>query len=250
MIHFKNLSAGYGPCDVLQSLTAKAEAGEFIALIGPNGCGKSTLLKTLCGIITPSSGTINLGGKSLTNLPLKARAKAVAYLAQSREAMPSMTAEEVVRLGRAPYRGGLGKISIDGETAIASALSRTQSDIFKMRRFDSLSGGEQARVLLARALAVEAPLLLADEPIAALDPFYQLTMMEILKAEAASGKTAIAALHDLSLAAQFASRIWMMHQGKIIADGTPVEVLTDSNLKTVFGVKIPKGGFTPLTLAD
>lgn len=249
MIAFKNLSAGYGPCDVLQSVSAAANTSELIALIGPNGCGKSTLLKTLCGIIAPSSGDISLGDETLSDMPLKARARNIAYLAQSREAMPSMCVEDVVRLGRAPYRGALGKISADGEVAIASALSLTQSDILQSRRFDSLSGGEQARILLARALAVEAPILLADEPIAALDPFYQLSMMEILKAEATSGKAVITALHDLSLAAQFADRIWMMHQGKIIAEGPPEDVLTDENLKMVFGIKRPKGGFRPLELA-
>ena len=249
MISFESLTAGYGSCHVLQSVSARAKSGELIALIGPNGCGKSTLLKTLCGIISPSSGRITINDESLRDLSLKDRAKAIAYIAQSREALPSMRVEEIVRLGRAPYRGGLGKISAQGEAAIASALSRTQSDMFKNRRFDSLSGGEQARVLLARALTVDAPTLFADEPIAALDPFYQLSMMEIFRAEAASGKTVITALHDLSLAAQFADRIWMMHQGKIIADGRPEDVLDADNLKTVFGIKLPEGGFKPLELA-
>lgn len=249
MISFQSLTAGYGTKHILQSLDANAKPGELIALIGPNGSGKSTLLKTLCGIITPSSGRITLNDKNIRDLSLKMRARNIAYLAQSREALPSMSVEEVVRLGRAPYRGSLGKISPEGEAAISSALSRTQSDVFKSRRFDSLSGGEQARVLLARALTVQAPVLLADEPIAALDPFYQLSMMEILKAEAASGKTVITALHDLSLAAQFADRIWMMHEGKIIASGTPEEALNAENLKRVFGIKLPKGGFRPLELA-
>ena len=249
MIKFEDLSSGYGPCDVLQSISAKASPGELIALIGPNGCGKSTLLKTLCGIINLTSGTITVGDKNLSDLSLKIRARQISYLAQSREALPSMSVEEVVRLGRAPYRGSLDKMSSNGEDAITSALNRTQSDVFKTRRFDSLSGGEQARVLLARALTVEAPTLLADEPIAALDPFYQLSMMEILRGEAASGKTVIAALHDLSLAAQFADRIWMMHQGKVIADGTPEQVLNAENLETVFGIKFPKDGFKALELA-
>lgn len=249
MINFQNLSAGYGPCDVLQSVSGETKSGELIALIGPNGCGKSTLLKTLCGIITPSSGTIKIGQENFDALPLKARAKTIAYLAQSREAMPSMHVEDVVRLGRAPYRGSLGTISAEGETAISSALSRTQSIVFKSRRFDSLSGGEQARVLLARALAVDAPILLADEPIAALDPFYQLSMMDILKAEAASGKTIITALHDLPLAAQFADRIWIMHEGKIMADGKPNEVLNTENLETVFKIHAPTNGFQPIKLA-
>ena len=249
MIGLESLTAGYGSKYILQSLSAKAKSGEFIALIGPNGSGKSTLLKSLCGIISPSSGRITLKDKNIRDLSLKVRARNIAYLAQSREALPSMSVEDVVRLGRAPYRGGLGKISSEGEAAIASALSRTQSDIFKTRRFDSLSGGEQARVLLARALAVQAPVLLADEPIAALDPFYQLSMMEILKAEASSGKTVISALHDLSLAAQFADRIWMMHHGQIIADGKADDVLNAENLKTVFGIKMPEGGFKAVELA-
>jgi iron complex transport system ATP-binding protein len=250
MIEFGNLSTGYGSRDILHGVSAKAKSGEFIALLGPNGSGKSTLLKTLTGILTPSSGTIHINGENHKNLALKARARQISYLAQSREAASAMTVKDVVRLGRAPYRGALGKISADGETAIRSALSRTQSTEFTNRRFDSLSGGEQARVLLARALAVDAPVLLADEPIAALDPFYQLTMMEILKAEAASGKTVIAALHDLSLAAQFASRIWVMHQGKIIADGPPKTALSDKVLNDVFGIKAPTGGFKALELSN
>ncbi len=250
MIEFGNLSAGYGSRDILHGVSAKAKSGEFIALLGPNGSGKSTLLKTLTGILTPSSGTIHINGENHKNLALKARARQISYLAQSREAAPAMTVNDIVRLGRAPYRGALGKISADGEAAIHSALARTQSTDFANRRFDSLSGGEQARVLLARALAVGAPVLLADEPIAALDPFYQLTMMEILKAEAASGKTVIAALHDLSLAAQFASRVWVMQEGEIVANGPPVTALTDRVLKDVFSIKAPKSGFRTLELSD
>ncbi len=250
MISFDNLSAGYGSRDVLQGVSAKADAGDFIALLGPNGSGKSTLLKTLTGIISPASGHITMQGQDLSTLKLKTRARNIAYLAQSREAAPAMTVNDVVRLGRAPYRGALGRISEDGEAAIHSSLARTQSTDFIDRRFDSLSGGEQARVLLARALAVGAPVLLADEPIAALDPFYQLTMMEILKAEAASGKTVIAALHDLPLAAQFASRVWIMQEGKIVANGPPVTALTDKVLKYVFNIKAPKGGFKALELSN
>jgi len=174
----------------------------------------------------------------------------ISYLAQSRKAMPAMSVQDVVNLGRAPYRGTLGKISSEGHMAIEKALSKTQSDVFAQRRFDGLSGGEQARVLLARALAVEAPILFADEPIAALDPFYQISMMEILKAEAESGKTVITALHDLSLAAQFASRIWVMHQGKIVMNETPKTALSKDILKTVFGIRAPVGGFRPLEISS
>ena len=249
MISFENLRAGYGTCDVLQSLSASAKAGEFIALIGSNGCGKSTLLKTLCGLIKPSNGEVTIDGGALSNMPLKKRARAIAYLAQSREALPAMRVKDVIELGRAPYRGSLGKISESGHSAMQDAITRTQSESFTERRFDSLSGGEQARVLLARALAVEAPVLLADEPIAALDPFYQLSMMEILKAEAKSGRTVITALHDLPLAARFATRIWVMHEGKIVTDAAPKDALSDATLAKVFGIRAPVGGFQPVRLA-
>ena len=250
MIAFDRLQAGYGPREVLKSVSATAQKGELIALIGPNGCGKSTLLKTLCGLITPSSGTIRVDGTPFTSIALRQRAKSIVYLAQSREAMPAMSVNDVVTLGRAPYRGTLGKISTDGQKAIDEALQKTQSTLFKERRFDELSGGEQARVLLARALAVQAPILLADEPIAALDPFYQLSMMESLKAEAENGGTVIAALHDLSLASQFADRIWVLHKGHMVTDDTPQQALTNDTLKTVFGIQLPEGGFKPLKLSD
>jgi len=250
MISFDALQAGYGPRAVFKGVSATAKKGEFIALIGPNGCGKSTLLKTLCGILTPNSGSISLDGKPLPSLTLKERAKSIAYLAQSREAMPAMSVKDVVQLGRAPYRGALGKLRPEGLKAIDEALHKTQSNVFAERRFDELSGGEQARVLLARALAVQAPILLADEPTAALDPFYQLSMMGTLRAEADNGKTVITALHDLSLASQFASRIWVMHEGRIVTNDTPQKALTDDTLKTVFSIRAPKDGFKSLELSD
>ena len=246
MIEIKNLSAGYGPRDVLRGINASANKGEFIALIGPNGSGKSTLIKTVAGLIKPSTGGVELNNKSVRTMPLKQRARSLAYLAQSREAAPSMTVAEVIRLGRAPYRGALGKISGDGEAAINSAISRAQIQPFLERRFDGLSGGEQARVLLARALVVGAPTLLADEPTAALDPYYQLSMMQMLKDETRSGTLVIAALHDLALARQFADRIWVMDKGQLAADDTPDAALSADTLKSVFGIKAPKGGFQSL----
>lgn len=248
-----HLSAGYGPkariCNVLQDINLTATGGEFIALIGPNGSGKSTLLKTLTGLMTPSAGTVTLDGKTLHALPAKTRAKTVAYLAQGREVTPLMAVEDVVQLARAPYRGPLGQISERGKTAVQNALTATRADALSGRQIGSLSGGEQARVLLARALAVEAPVLLADEPIATLDPFYQITMMDILKSEAAKGVLVIAALHDLPLAAQFADRIWVVDKGQLVADAPPKDVLTHTVLGEIFGIAAPKGGFNTLELA-
>lgn len=250
MISIRNISAAYGNKQVLHDVSTEAKPGQFIALIGPNGSGKSTLLKTICGLMTPSAGAIHCGDTNVHDMPVKARARQIAYLAQSRFAAPMMSVDDVVKLGRAPYRGRLGKISAEGQTAIDKAIAQTQSTDLRNRRFDSLSGGEQARVLLARALAVEASVLLADEPIAALDPYFQITMMGMLKAESQSGKTVISALHDLPLAHQFCDQVWMMHEGRLFANGTPETVLTADNLKSVFSVTLPKGGFSPVSITN
>jgi len=250
MIHINNLLSGYGPCDVIRNISTEGKYGELIALVGPNGSGKSTLLKTIASIITPSSGTIKYAGENLSSLSIRKRAKIISYLAQNREAYPSMPVYEIVELGRAPYRGSLGKISSAGKDIIENALNRTKTDMLKNRKFNNLSGGEQARVLLARALAVDAPILLADEPISALDPAFQISMMQTLQNEAKNGRIVIAALHDLSLASQFSNKIWMLNNGEIVAKGTPKKVLSAENLKNTFQLKLPKGGFKQLQLAN
>lgn len=240
MIRSDKISAGYGGKTVIKDISLQAEGGQLIVLLGPNGCGKSTLLKTMVGILTPVTGHIEINEKQLLG---KARAKEMAYLSQTRFAAPSMTVRDVIELGRVPHRGRLEKISEVGQAAIKNAMEKTQVTDFVDRPLSELSGGEQARVLLARALAVDAPILLADEPIAALDPFYQLSMMDILKAEAARGKLVIAALHDLALANQFADQIWLMSAGEIKYSGIPKDVLNSDNLETVFGIKKPAAGF-------
>lgn len=251
MLKIENLHAGYRTKSVLKDISVSAKPGELIALVGPNGSGKSTLLKCLCGLITPSSGTISLNKQSLTTLPARQRARQVAYLPQSREAMPRMRVADIISLGRAPYRGTLGKISEDGQIAIEKAAHRAQITPFLEHQIGRLSGGEQARVLLARMLAVDAPLVLADEPIAALDPFYQISMIETLKAEAYGGKTVITALHDLSLAHKFADQIWVMQDGELIANAAPDDALTADILRSVFKIALPQNGFqSPERLSD
>lgn len=239
-----NLSAGYGQKRVLQDIHATAKAGELIVLLGPNGGGKSTLLKTVAGLLVPTQGTILYGSDDLSQMPAKRRAQTLAYLAQDRQIPRSLTAQDIVTLGRAPYRGALGRLSDAGYSAVNRAFERTQSEAFRDRPMGSLSGGEQARVLLARALSVEAPILLADEPTAALDPYYQITLLEILKKEAQSGKIVIVSLHDLSLACAFADTLWVMSRGHLIAQGPPECALTDAVLKDVFRVTRPAGGFS------
>ncbi len=252
-LKIQSLTAGYGRGSarktVLKDISIQAELGQLIVLLGPNGSGKSTLLKTIAGLIVPSRGTLEFNGTHLNRLSLKGRAKTISYLAQARAVPPNLNAKAIVDLGRAPFRGTLGRLSDDGEAAVFRALEVTHSLDFKDRVMGSMSGGEQARVLLARALAVEAPILLADEPIAALDPYYQITMMETLKAEAQNGHLVITALHDLTLALQFADEIWVMQAGELVSHGTPQDALTPQTLKTVFRIKQPVNGFPQLKTA-
>lgn len=250
MMKIETLSGGYGNKTILQNISAYAEGGQFIALLGPNGGGKSTLMKTLCGLLTPRSGHVRLSNKSVHDMSAQVRSRMIAYLAQQREATPGMLGCDIVALGRAPYRGSLGRISAEGQAAIISACKRARIEAFMDRPFGTLSGGEQARVLLARALAVEAPVLILDEPIAALDPYYQLIMMDILKAEAMTGKLVIAALHDLALAHQFADRLWVIQNGKLFADSTPDTILGTGMFERVFGINPPENGFQTLSLTQ
>lgn len=240
-LNIKNLNSGYGKTPVLHEINADAKSGDLIGLVGPNGSGKSCLLKTIAGLITPTSGHVNLNGQSIASLSPRVRAKHIAWLAQDRSAAWALSVRELVALGRAPYRGRLGTLSVEDTSAIDAALVSAHCIDLQDRRFDALSGGEQARVLLARALAVGAPLLLADEPTASLDPYYQISIMQCLKNETGSGKTVITSLHDLSLARQYCDRIWVMQDGKLVADDVPKTALSETILADVFRIKNQSG---------
>ncbi len=235
-LSLKDVSAGYGPHPVVRDINVEAAPGQFIALVGPNGSGKSTLIKAMAGLLPRRTGDIWIGNTPLSFLEPRERAQRIAYLAQDRTAQPAMTVAEILELGRAPYRGRLGRISEDGQVAINRAAELTDLQTFLTRPFGELSGGEQARVLLARTLVVDAPILLADEPNAALDPYYQLSTLGILKREAEAGKTVITALHNLSLARKFADTVWVLHEGALAAAGPTDKVLTDEMLRRVFKV--------------
>ncbi|HFB55360.1 MAG TPA: ABC transporter ATP-binding protein, partial [Hellea balneolensis] len=199
-IILNNLSVGYGAHPQIKAINAQIKQGEFIGLVGVNGSGKTCLLKTLAGLLTPLTGDIRVDGTPLPTIPVRARAKHISYLAQERRAVWSGTVKDFVALGRTPYRGPLGRLSPDDHTAISEALHMAGCEDLKDRHFHHLSGGEQARVYLARTLAVGAPFILADEPIAALDPAHQIATLSQLQMQAQAGTTIIASLHDLGLA--------------------------------------------------
>jgi len=224
MISVQHLSAAYG----FNEVSFSAEAGELTVLVGPNGSGKTTLLKTLAGLIS-AVGDLKIEGR-------------IAYLPQKLEFLPTMSVRDVVGLGRAPYRGRLGKLSDADAASVEKALHATCVDHLAMRMVGTLSGGEQARVGLARALAVEADILIVDEPTASLDMAHALDMISLLRTQAESGTLVLCALHDLALAATQADRVLMMSEGRLVGDGDP-DLLSTPLVTDVFGISAPHGGW-------
>ena len=236
LLDVQNLTASLGGRPVLKGVSFSVMPGEFVGLIGPNGAGKSTLLRALLGL-TPSEGAVALGALDAAHVSASERARHMAYVAQEREIAWAVPVEMLVGLGRAPYRPSFAAPSNADRSAIEAAMRKMEVDGFRERAATELSGGEKARVLIARALAQETPLLLADEPTAGLDPSHQITLMRLFAELAASGRSVIASLHDLGLAARWCTRLLLIDDGRIVADGSPAEVLTIQTLRDVYGVE-------------
>ncbi|HEX7764764.1 MAG TPA: ABC transporter ATP-binding protein [Cellvibrio sp.] len=227
---------------ILDKTDLALSAGEMVGLIGPNGAGKSSLLRVMAGLLRPDSGAVNLSvtanaaAQSLSTLSGPVRAQVMAYLPQQETPAWPLQVEHLVGLGRAPWHKPMSGKSARDKQAIEHALEITELKSLRQRIVTTLSGGELQRTLLARVFAGEPRIILADEPIAALDPYHQLHVMELLATHAQQGGTVLAALHDLSLAARFCSRLILLHHGKIVADGEPIQVLTTENLEQVYGI--------------
>jgi iron complex transport system ATP-binding protein len=215
--------------------------GELVGLIGPNGAGKSTLLRAIVGVRGCDAGDVRLDGLPVESLTPRERARRIAYLPQERRVEWRLPARDVVMLGRFPHREGFGGPTLASRAAVDRALARVEAEVFAARPVSSLSEGERARVLLARALAVEAPVLLADEPTAALDPYHQLQVMEILQEEARAGAAVLAVLHDLVLAARFMDRLVLMHDGRVVVEGPPEKVLDAESVSDVYRIAVIPG---------
>ncbi len=214
--------------------------GELVALVGPNGAGKSTLLRALAGLVA-HTGTVSWNGTPVARLDGRARARTIAYLPQDPPVHWPLAASEVVALGRLPHRAYGAERSAADDTAVSSAMQQTDTLKFATRSVHRLSVGERARVLLARALAVEAPVLLVDEPTAMLDPYHQLDVMRTLRdyvgGANARPRLVIAVLHDLGLAARFCSRVLLMNDGAVVGDGAPEAALTSAAIRTHYRVE-------------
>ena len=226
----------YGARPVLSGVSLSFRAGEVTAVIGPNGAGKSSLLLCAAGLIRPQAGEARLDGRPMLDLTPKARAQAVAYLPQTTEIAWPITVRALVGLGRLPHHGVWGESDAD-RAAIADAICAAGVEDLADRQVATLSGGERARVLMARGLAGAPRFLLADEPTAGLDPGHALDMADLFRAQAKRGVGVVVTLHDLSLAARAADRIVILAGGKVLADGPPEGALSEAVISQAYGVR-------------
>ncbi len=225
-----NFGVRRGPFDILRGIELEVGAGEVVGIIGPNGAGKTTLMRASLGLLGAT------GRSSLAALNPRARGRAVAWLPQAREIAWPMSVERLVMLGRTPHLGSGQRPTKADTDAVDRALQRMDMEGFRERIATQLSGGEQARALIARALAQETPLLMADEPIAGLDPAHQIATMQTFASLAGEGRSVIVSLHDLGLAARHCTRLVVIGRGGIVADGAPRVVLTPDLLRDTFGI--------------
>jgi iron complex transport system ATP-binding protein len=221
---------------ILSQVSLRAQAGEFVAIIGPNGAGKSTLLSAMAGLLRPDSGRVLLDEHEIRLMPGTALARRRSYLPQSPRCEWALPVYRLIALGLTPVLPAFGGFSAADQERVDRVLRECDLTERSKQAVTTLSGGELARAMLARALVSDPDVLLVDEPIAGLDPRHALDCMTRLKASAQSGKLVIAALHDLTLAARYATRIVAMRGGQICADGPPREVLTAQQMQTVFSV--------------
>ncbi|MEE4189112.1 MAG: ABC transporter ATP-binding protein [Roseobacter sp.] len=225
-----NLTVLRGTCPVVDGAKLTIAPGECVGLIGPNGAGKTSLMRATLGLL-PHSGTC-----SLSALSAPQRAKVCAWMPQDRVIAWPVTVETVVALGRVPHLPSGRRLRTEDRNAVDAALDKMGLRQMRDRTATQLSGGEQARVLIARALAQETPVLMADEPTAGLDPAGQIATVEVFAGLARDGRTVVVSLHDLGLAARHCTRLVLMQHGKLVADGPPQDVLTTANLAQVFGI--------------
>jgi len=238
------LSCRRGSRTVLNAIDLAFAARQLTAVVGPNGSGKTTLLRHLAGLDLPAAGQVEFEAAPIGKLGAAVRARRIAYLPQGASAYWPLLGRDLVALGRLPHGANLERpLSAGDAAAVEKALQRIDGLAFADRTIDALSQGERARMMLARALATEADVLLADEPVASLDPAFALDAMTVLSAEARRGACVVVSLHDLGLAARFADRVVVLAGGKIAADGPAGQALQPAIIDRAYGV-----GFRTITI--
>ncbi|MGO8913347.1 MAG: ABC transporter ATP-binding protein [Bradyrhizobium sp.] len=222
---------------VLHDVSLTLSSGHLVALVGPNGAGKTTLLRALAGLV-PADGSIHVGGDALSSLPLRTRARRFAYLPQGHLVHWPLPARDIVALGRYPH-GATDPARLTQKDTEAVLRAMQAADVVDLgnRRVTELSGGERSRVALARVFAVEAPVILADEPTSSLDPRHQLDVMKTLRAAADKGTLVIVVTHDLGLAARFADNVLVLSDGRLVSQGAAIEALSEQVMAEVFRIR-------------
>ena len=222
---------------LLDSVYLQADSGEFIGLIGPNGAGKTTFLKAVSGLVRSQEGTVHLDGHDLRGMSARDIARLQALVPQIAAFTFGFTSLEVVLMGRYPHMGRLQVEGAEDRRIASEVMGLTETEAFADRPLTTLSGGERQRVFVARALAQQPQILLLDEPTSNLDIMHQLKVLDIVQGLVAQGITAVAAIHDLTLAARYCQRLVLMSEGRVLAQGAPEEVLTSTNIEEAFHVR-------------
>lgn len=233
-VEARDIAAVLGGNPILKGVSLDANSGEFIGVIGPNGSGKSTFLKCIYRVLKPNRGAVMLDGSDLLTMPYKQSARRIAVLAQHNYYNFEFSVKDVVLMGRAPHKRAMERDNAEDFRIVREALETVGMAAMENRSFSTLSGGEQQRVILARALAQQTPCLILDEPTNHLDIKFQLQLMDIVSG---LNRTIISAVHDLNVAAMYCTRLYVMKNGKIVAVGTPEEILTPELIRQVYEVE-------------
>jgi iron complex transport system ATP-binding protein len=253
-INVKNLSHSFGEALVLKNISFQVPQRDFFIIIGPNGSGKTTLMKVISGILKPQNGELKILNHPIDQYHRKALAKTIAFVPQMTFADFPFTVTEIVLMGRSPYLGILG-LEQENDLEVASqAITFTGLENLAHRKLDQLSGGEQQRVFIARAICQEPDIILLDEPTASLDLAYQVRIMDLMeKLKTEKGITVVMVSHDVNLAAMYADHLMLLHKGQVVCQGLPDEVLTYKTLEETYGCTLlvdesPLGNFPRVTL--
>lgn len=231
------VSVELGGHQILEDISLSIDEGQFVGLIGPNGSGKTTLLRTISAVVEPTAGRVQVADLPVAGASSRAVSKRVAVVPQDTHLAFDFDVRDVVAMGRTPYRPRVSFGQRPDEETIEAAMDEASVARFADRSIDEISGGERQRVLLARALAQDTPVLLLDEPTASLDINHQIRTLEIVRSLVDDGRTVVAAIHDLNLAAHYCDELVLLADGAVLAEGAPADVLTESNLETAFGTQ-------------
>jgi iron complex transport system ATP-binding protein len=237
ILQAKNIVLQLGGNNILNEVNFSLSKGELVGLIGPNGAGKTSLLKVLANLQKPNRGELLIENVPVGSVARKTLARTIGYLAQGAPAHWPLRVRRLVELGRLPYLNPWSRLSSEDNDVINNAMALAEVDHLSDRVVNTLSGGERLRVLIARMFATQPRIILADEPIAALDPYHQIHTMELLRDHCDRGACGVVVMHDLNIAARFCHRLVLINHGELVSDGKPIDVLQPDRIEQVYGIR-------------